>query len=89
MAVSWLVLLVLLFVWLIDIILLSGIAEYLTTLVFPARPAVIAPARLLIAFAVIMIEMALLRPRIHSAWQEAMESENRTALRLSWLVHFL
>ena len=87
-AVCWLVILVPLGVWLIDIILLSGVAEYLASLVFPARPAVILPARLLVAFAVVMIELTL-SSRIHSAYLEAVRSENRTGLHDSpgW-VHF-
>jgi len=82
-AVYWLAICLPFAIWLVDICLLSAVAEYLATVMFPDRPELVLASRLLVALAVVAVEMGF-AARLHDAYETAEESEDRLPYRLCW-----
>jgi hypothetical protein len=82
-AVHWVMALVPLAIWIIDIVLLSSVSEYLAILMFPGRPQLVLATRLVVAFAVVMVELAL-STRLHEAYERADETESFAGVWVSW-----
>jgi hypothetical protein len=83
-AVHWIMVCLPLAIWLVDVCLLSAVSEYLATLMFPDRPQLVLAVRLLVAFAVVGVELGL-AARLHFAYERADETENRLPYVLCWI----
>ena len=82
-AVYWVMLCLPLAVWLVDVCLLSSVAEYLATLMFPDHPQLVLALRLLVALAVVGFELGL-ATRLHHAHENSEETENPVPYLLCW-----
>jgi len=82
-AVHWVMVWLPVAIWLVDVCLLSSVSEYLATLIFPTRPEMVLAARLLVASAVVGVEVGL-SVRLHTAHESADETENRVPYWACW-----
>lgn len=83
-AVHWIMICLPFAIWLVDVCLLSAVSEYLATLMFPDRPQLVLTVRLLVAFALVGVELGL-AARLHFAHERADETENRLPYILCWI----
>lgn len=81
----WAVLLAPPAIWIIDVFLLSSVSEHLATLMFPDRPQLVMVARLLVALAVVCVEMGL-ATALHAAHEHGEETEGSLTYTICWAV---